>query len=93
MATQTVYPIVIDGQEVRTGREIEVINPATGEAFAAAARADEAFPGDAVAAAQPVFPAWAATSLSERAALMHELADSLEARSDEIAHLIVMELR
>jgi acyl-CoA reductase-like NAD-dependent aldehyde dehydrogenase len=90
-ATKTLYPMSIDGQPVVTGRQIDVINPATGEVFAAAARADETILNDAVAAAQRAFPAWAATSLSERAALMHELADALEARGDEIAHLVVME--
>jgi acyl-CoA reductase-like NAD-dependent aldehyde dehydrogenase len=88
---KTLYPMVIDGEKVRTGRQIDVINPATGEVFAAAARADEAVLNDAVAAAQRAFPAWAATSLSERGALMHKLADALEAHADEMAHLIVME--
>jgi acyl-CoA reductase-like NAD-dependent aldehyde dehydrogenase len=91
VTTKTLYPMIIDGEPVRTAREIEVINPATGEVFAAAARADEAVLDDAVAAAQRAFPAWAATPLSERASMMHELADSLEDRADEIAHLIVME--
>jgi len=89
--TQTLYPMVIDGEKVRTDREIEVINPATGEVFATAAWADEAVLNDAVAAAQRAFPAWAATPLSERGSMMHKLADALEARSEEIAHLIVME--
>ena len=91
MPTQTPYAMVIDGQKVRTGREVEVLNPATGEVFATAARADEAVLGDAVAAARRAFPAWAATPLSERSAMMHKLADALEARSEEIAHLIVRE--
>jgi acyl-CoA reductase-like NAD-dependent aldehyde dehydrogenase len=50
--------MMIDGQKVRTGREIEVINPATGEVFATAARADEAVLDAAVAAAERSFPAW-----------------------------------
>lgn len=85
------YPMIIDGKKVRTGREIEVVNPATGEVFGAAARADEAVLDDAVAAAQRAFPAWAATPLSERAALMHKLADSLQDHGDQLARLIVME--
>jgi acyl-CoA reductase-like NAD-dependent aldehyde dehydrogenase len=90
-ATKTLYPMSVDGEQVVTGGEVEVINPATGEVVAAAARADEAVLNDAVAAAQRAFPAWAATSLSDRAALMHKLADALEAHADEMAHLIVME--
>jgi acyl-CoA reductase-like NAD-dependent aldehyde dehydrogenase len=92
MSTKTLYPMIVDGNEVRTGREVEVINPATGKVFAAAARADEAVLNDAVAAAQRAFPAWAATPLSERAATMHKLADALDARNEEIAHLIVLEV-
>ncbi len=49
---------MIDGQKVRTGREIEVINPATGEVFATAARADEAVLDASVAVAQRTLPAW-----------------------------------
>jgi acyl-CoA reductase-like NAD-dependent aldehyde dehydrogenase len=83
--------MIIDGEPVRTAREIEVVNPATGEVFAAVARADEAVLNDAVAAAQRAFPAWSATPLSERAAIMHKLADATAARAEELAHLIVLE--
>jgi acyl-CoA reductase-like NAD-dependent aldehyde dehydrogenase len=85
------YTMMIDGQKVRTGREIEVINPATGEVFATAARADKAVLDAAVAAAQRASPAWSAIPLPERAALMHKLADSLQDHADEFARLIVME--
>jgi len=85
------YPMIIDGQKVHTGREIEVINPATGEVFATAARADEAVLDEAVAAATKAFPAWAATPLSERAAVMRKLADSMREHADALARLIVME--
>jgi acyl-CoA reductase-like NAD-dependent aldehyde dehydrogenase len=83
--------MIIDGQKVRTGRAIEVINPATGEVFATAARADEAALDAAVAAAKRAFPAWAATPLSERAVFMHKLADSLRDHADALARLIVTE--
>jgi acyl-CoA reductase-like NAD-dependent aldehyde dehydrogenase len=83
--------MIIDGQNVRTGREVEVINPATGEVFATAARADDAVLDAAVAAAQRAFPAWAATPLSDRAAIMHKLADALRDHADPLARLIVME--
>jgi acyl-CoA reductase-like NAD-dependent aldehyde dehydrogenase len=91
MTTKTLYPMIIDGEPVRTAREIDVINPATGEVFAAVARADEAVLSDAVAAAQRAFPAWAATPLPERAAIMHRLADATAERAEELARLIVME--
>jgi acyl-CoA reductase-like NAD-dependent aldehyde dehydrogenase len=83
--------MIIDGQKVRTDRQLEVINPATGAVFASAARADRAVLDTAVAAAQRAFPAWSAMPLPERAALMHKLADALQDHADEFARLIVME--
>jgi acyl-CoA reductase-like NAD-dependent aldehyde dehydrogenase len=83
--------MIVDGQKVRTGRRIDVINPATGAVFASAARADQAVLDAAVAAAQRAFPAWYAMPLPQRAALMHKLADSLQEHAEEFARLIVME--
>ena len=60
---KTLYPMIIDGQKIRTGRQIDVINPATRAVFASVARADEAVIDAAVAAAQRAFPAWSAMPL------------------------------
>jgi acyl-CoA reductase-like NAD-dependent aldehyde dehydrogenase len=83
--------MIIDGQRIRTDRQIDVLNPATGTVFASAARADEAVLNTAVSAAQRAFPAWSAMPLAQRAALMHKLADSLQEHADQLARLIVME--
>jgi acyl-CoA reductase-like NAD-dependent aldehyde dehydrogenase len=91
MLVDTLYPMVIDGRKIRTGRQIDVINPATGAVFASAARADAAVLNAAVAAAQRAFPAWSAMKLQQRAVLMHKLADSLLEHAEEFARLIVME--
>jgi acyl-CoA reductase-like NAD-dependent aldehyde dehydrogenase len=91
MLVDTLYPMIIDGEKIRTARQIDVINPATGAVFASAARADQAVLDAAVAAAQRAFPAWSAMPLPERAALMHKLADALEEHAEEFARLIVME--
>jgi acyl-CoA reductase-like NAD-dependent aldehyde dehydrogenase len=91
MLVETLYPMVIDGRKIRTGRQIDVINPATGAVFAAAARADEAVLNAAVDAAHRAFPAWSAMKLPQRAVLMHKLADSLQEHAEEFARLIVME--
>ncbi len=88
---ETMYPMIVDGKKVRTGSQIDVINPATGAVFASAARADETVLDAAVAAAQRAFPAWSAMTLPQRAALMHKLADSLQEHAEEFARLIVME--
>jgi acyl-CoA reductase-like NAD-dependent aldehyde dehydrogenase len=91
MSTPTHQGMIIDGQTVTTEREIEVINPATGDVFATVARADSATVDAAVAAARGAFPAWADTPLSERGAMMHKLGDALDSHADEIAHLLTTE--
>jgi acyl-CoA reductase-like NAD-dependent aldehyde dehydrogenase len=91
MLVETLYPMVIDGQKIRTGRQIDVINPATGAVFASAARADQAVLDAAVGAAHRAFPAWSAMKRPQRAAVMHRLADSLQEHAEEFARLIVME--
>jgi acyl-CoA reductase-like NAD-dependent aldehyde dehydrogenase len=83
--------MTVDGEDVRTSRELRVINPATGEVFATASRADAATVDAAVAAAGRAFPAWAATPLAERADVMRKLARALEAHAEEITRLLVLE--
>ncbi len=46
----------------------------------------------AVAAARAAFPAWAATPVAERTALMTRVSDALSARTDELATLISREV-
>ena len=69
-----------------------VINPATGKAFALAPRADAAQLDTAVAAARSAFPAWAALSYAERRAFLERFADGVEARFEEFARLMTVEL-
>jgi acyl-CoA reductase-like NAD-dependent aldehyde dehydrogenase len=91
MADRDRYFMIVNGEEVRTGRELRVINPATGEVFATASRADAATVDAAVAAAGRAFPAWAATPLTRRAEVFRELASALETHADEITRLLVLE--
>jgi acyl-CoA reductase-like NAD-dependent aldehyde dehydrogenase len=83
--------MLIDGQLVDGASTLDVINPATGRAFATVARADEAQLEQAVAAAKAAAPAWAALSYEERGALLTKLADALDAEKDAIAHLLTTE--
>ena len=69
----------------------DVVNPATGKAFAQCPKASEAQLDEAVAAAKAAFPAWAATDAGERGAMLAKLADALEARVAEFASLLTME--
>lgn len=79
---------VIGGAErpARSGRTLDVFDPASGRAYAqvAAGEADDAV--DAIAAATAAFPAWSALPATERARWMERLADAVEARLDDFAH-------
>ncbi|CCW20339.1 Aldehyde dehydrogenase [Sphingobium indicum BiD32] len=85
------YRLLIDGELVPGVSTFDVVNPATGAAFASAPKADEALLERAVAAAKRALPAWSALSADERAALVNKLADALEARIGEFASLLTAE--
>lgn len=82
----------IDGQWVTTDNLCESINPSTGETVGTynSAGAEEA--EAAIAAARRTFDttSWS-RSPSDRAAALHELADNLAARVDEIASTLTLE--
>jgi acyl-CoA reductase-like NAD-dependent aldehyde dehydrogenase len=67
--------------------EIQVIEPATEQVMAEVRRAGVEETDAAVARAREAFPAWRAVAPADRAALLHELSDALEERSEELATL------
>lgn len=85
------FKLLIDGKMVDGARTLDVINPATAKVFETCACADEAQLNEAVAAAKRAFPAWKALSYAERGAFMHELADRIMARADELGRLVTAE--
>ena len=64
---------------------IEVIEPATEEVMAEVPRAGVEEVDAAVARARAAFPAWRAVAPADRARLMRDLADAIEARAQELA--------
>lgn len=84
----------IDGQWVDSigGRRHEVINPATEEPVAAITLGTPADVDAAVAAARRAFPAFAATSLDERKALLDRVIAAYKARMGDIAAAISAEM-
>jgi 1-pyrroline dehydrogenase len=74
----------VDGVE---GGLMEVLNPATGEAFAEVPRGTQADVDRAVAAAKRALPAWLETTPQERSELLLELAAAIERHVDELAEL------
>ena len=65
-----------------SGAYFDCIEPATGKAYARVPDSDARDLEDAVAAAKAAFPAWRDTPPQDRAALMNNLADLVERRTD-----------
>jgi acyl-CoA reductase-like NAD-dependent aldehyde dehydrogenase len=87
----TDFRMLINGRLVKGAGALEVINPATGRVLTVAPRADRAQLDQAVAAAKVAFPAWSATPLRQRAALLIKLAEALEAEQGDFARLLTRE--
>jgi betaine-aldehyde dehydrogenase len=64
---------------------IEVLEPATGDVMAEVPRAGAEETDAAVARAKAAFPDWRAVSPGDRAALLHALADALDAAREDLA--------
>jgi RHH-type proline utilization regulon transcriptional repressor/proline dehydrogenase/delta 1-pyrroline-5-carboxylate dehydrogenase len=90
--TQQHYPLVIDGQPVKTGTCIDSRNPAKPEELigtVAAAGANEA--DSAIAGARRALPAWLSLNVEGRAAVLQKAAALLQLRRDEFAAWEVLE--
>ena len=85
------FKMLIGGELIGAGTTIEVVNPATGKAFAKAPDCTNAQLDAAIASAQAAFADWKLTSLKERQALLVRAADILEAATDDLARLFTKE--
>jgi len=73
----------IDGEFVRGKREFADVNPADGSVIAQVTEADHGLVDDAVRAARKALRGeWGRLGIRERAALLHKVADAIEARFD-----------
>ncbi|MES2451286.1 MAG: 5-carboxymethyl-2-hydroxymuconate semialdehyde dehydrogenase [Pseudomonadota bacterium] len=76
----------VDGASVAgEGTSFPINDPSTGAVLGEARDASEAELNGAVAAAKRAFPGWAGTSGEKRKAILHRVADLIEARAEEIA--------
>ncbi len=84
----------INGQWVNpaVAHDHEVINPSNEEACAVISLGSQADTDAAVAAAKAAFPSWAATPPAERAALVRKMLEQFEARQQEFAEAVSMEM-
>jgi acyl-CoA reductase-like NAD-dependent aldehyde dehydrogenase len=85
------FTMTINGEGVSAEAELDVLNPATRKPVAHAPRASLKDLDKAVAAARAAFPAWRATPLAERQALVCKLAERLVANVDELKRLLTSE--
>jgi betaine-aldehyde dehydrogenase len=76
----------VDGEfvDAKSGRSSEVINPSTGEAYAAAPLSGAEDVDAAFAAAATAFQTWAQSTPSERSRALLKIADAIEARAEEL---------
>jgi aldehyde dehydrogenase (NAD+) len=73
-------------------RDLHVINPSTEEPCAVISLGDQADTDAAVAAAKAALPAWSATPPAERARLVAAILEQYNAREQEFAEAISMEM-
>ncbi|HYF08399.1 MAG TPA: aldehyde dehydrogenase family protein, partial [Acetobacteraceae bacterium] len=90
------YPnvqLLINGEwkPARSGKTINVLNPATEEVIGTVAHAEKPDLDDALAAAEKGFATWRKVSAFDRSKLMRKAADIFRSRADEIAKLLTLE--
>ncbi|QDZ12452.1 aldehyde dehydrogenase family protein [Devosia ginsengisoli] len=71
---------------------IDIVDPSSGEAFARVPAGNSEDVDKAVAAARAAFPAYAATSVPERLALLERIVEVYRTRQDEIAEVLSREM-
>ena len=85
------YPMTINGRSVVSDTTLPVYNPATRTPFAEAPVASREQFEEAVAAARAAFPAWAATPIEERQAIVSKIGDRLQEHAEELMALLTRE--
>ncbi len=88
---EKLHKVYLDGKWIETGEEIQVKNPATGEAFASVAAVNRDHVRAAFATAQASFAAWRGMTAKERGSLLLRVAEEVHKRADEIARTITLE--
>ncbi|KQT35303.1 aldehyde dehydrogenase [Sphingomonas sp. Leaf412] len=85
------YTATIDGKAVDTAAHLSVLNPATEEIVALAPDCGVAELDAAVDAARRAFPAWRATPIAQRQAMVKALGEAIKAHKDELMRLLTSE--
>ena len=85
------YKLLINGALVDGAATMQVLNPATEEVLADCPTASEAQLNEAVEAAQAGSQIWKNTPIEERRAKLGEIADIIEANSEDLARILTQE--
>lgn len=85
------YPMIINGHAIDSNNKMAVVNPATSEAFATCAQANDHHVDTAVHAAKMAFKDWSKRPDTERKTLIHQLGALIEEHKDELIELVVLE--
>ncbi|MAI51252.1 MAG: aldehyde dehydrogenase [Rhodobiaceae bacterium] len=85
------YKLLINGALVDGAATMQVLNPATEEVLADCPTASEAQLNEAVESAQAGFQIWKNTPIEERRAKLGEIADIIEANSEDLARILTQE--
>ncbi|HEY0106047.1 MAG TPA: aldehyde dehydrogenase family protein [Rhizomicrobium sp.] len=91
MAEQGSYTHTIDGKAESSAESFEVVNPATGEAFARCPDASREQLERAVASSRKAFGPWSRLSFAQRRKAIVDFAHGLAARIDEIGPVLTKE--
>ncbi len=85
------YPLYLAGEWITTESSKPVVNPSTGEAFAAISMIGRDRVAKALESAGEAFKSWRKLPGKARGAYLHKIADHLEQRSEEVARTITAE--
>ena len=86
-------PNLISGADrpSESGGQLDILNPATGQAIGRLARSAEADVAAAIKSARAAQAAWAATPGVRRGEILHAIANLIESRRQELAEIVALE--
>jgi len=86
-----IRPLYLNGQWYRGGDPLDVVDPATGKAFARVATTDRSGVRKALDDAQAAWEGWRKLTGQQRGVYLNRIADVLESRTEGIARAITLE--
>jgi succinate-semialdehyde dehydrogenase/glutarate-semialdehyde dehydrogenase len=85
------YPLYLNGNWITTENSFEVVNPATGQAFARMSAVDRAQVAQAISDAHAAFASWKRVPGKVRGEWLEKISVELERRTEAVARLITLE--